>query len=214
MKTMGTTVTFRKRSDGTLLGYEASGHAGYAEAGADIVKVGIGPGSICTTRVVAGIGVPQLTAVLDCSAEADKLGKHVIADGGIKYSGDIVKALAAGGSAVMIGSLLAGTEESPGEIELYQGRSFKVYRGMGSLAAMAAVVVQQWRTDDGDTQPFFTYSDCDEIGRPLADECWYSWLAGYDGNVGGTTVNMALCSVQKLGGRSCWLTLQNLWPEW
>ncbi len=108
------------------------------EAGADIVKVGIGPGSICTTRVVAGIGVPQLTAVLDCSAEADKLGKRVIADGGIKYSGDIVKALAAGGSAVMIGSLLAGTEESPGEIELYQGRSFKVYRGMGSLAAMAA----------------------------------------------------------------------------
>ncbi len=78
----------------------------------------------------------------------------------------------------------------------------------------AAVTVQQWRTDDGDTQPFFTYSDCDEIGRPLADECWYSWLAGYDGNVGGTTVNMMLCSVQKLGGRSCWLTLQNLWPEW
>ncbi len=108
------------------------------EAGADVVKVGIGPGSICTTRVVAGIGVPQLTAVMDCAEEADKLGKRVIADGGIKYSGDIVKALAAGGSAVMIGSLLAGTAESPGEIELYQGRSFKVYRGMGSMAAMAA----------------------------------------------------------------------------
>ncbi len=108
------------------------------EAGADIVKVGIGPGSICTTRVVAGIGVPQLTAVMDCAEEADKLGKHIIADGGIKYSGDIVKALAAGGSAVMIGSMLAGTEESPGEIELYQGRSFKVYRGMGSLGAMSA----------------------------------------------------------------------------
>ncbi len=108
------------------------------EAGADVVKVGIGPGSICTTRVVAGIGVPQLTAVMDCAEEADKLGKRIIADGGIKYSGDIVKALAAGGSAVMIGSLLAGTAESPGEIELYQGRSFKVYRGMGSLAAMAA----------------------------------------------------------------------------
>ncbi len=108
------------------------------EAGADIVKVGIGPGSICTTRVVAGIGVPQLTAVMDCAEEADKLGKRIIADGGIKYSGDIVKALAAGGSAVMIGSLLAGTAESPGEIELYQGRSFKVYRGMGSLSAMAA----------------------------------------------------------------------------
>lgn len=108
------------------------------EAGADIVKVGIGPGSICTTRIVAGIGVPQLTAVMDCAEEADKLGKRVIADGGIKYSGDIVKALAAGGSAVMIGSMLAGTTESPGEIELYQGRSFKVYRGMGSLSAMAA----------------------------------------------------------------------------
>ncbi len=108
------------------------------EAGADVVKVGIGPGSICTTRIVAGIGVPQLTAVMDCAEEADKYGKRVIADGGIKYSGDIVKALAAGGSAVMIGSMLAGTKESPGEIELYQGRSFKVYRGMGSLSAMAA----------------------------------------------------------------------------
>lgn len=108
------------------------------EAGADIVKVGIGPGSICTTRIVAGIGVPQFTAVMDCAEEADKLGKRIIADGGLKYSGDIVKAIAAGGSAVMIGSMLAGTQESPGEIELYQGRSFKVYRGMGSLPAMAA----------------------------------------------------------------------------
>ena len=107
------------------------------KAGADVVKVGIGPGSICTTRVVAGIGVPQLTAIMDCAEMADKLGKRIIADGGIKYSGDIVKALAAGGSAVMIGSMLAGTAESPGEIELYQGRSFKVYRGMGSLSAMA-----------------------------------------------------------------------------
>ncbi len=107
------------------------------KAGADVVKVGIGPGSICTTRIVAGIGVPQLTAIMDCAEAADKLGRRIIADGGIKYSGDIVKALAAGGSAVMIGSLLAGTAESPGEIELYQGRSFKVYRGMGSLAAMA-----------------------------------------------------------------------------
>ena len=107
-------------------------------AGADVVKVGIGPGSICTTRVVAGIGVPQLTAVMDCAEMAHKLGKTIIADGGIKYSGDITKALAAGGNAVMLGSLLAGTKESPGEIELYQGRSFKVYRGMGSLSAMAA----------------------------------------------------------------------------
>ena len=106
-------------------------------AGADVVKVGIGPGSICTTRIVAGIGMPQLTAVMDCAEQADKMGKRIIADGGIKYSGDIVKALAAGGSAVMIGSLFAGTAESPGELEIYQGRSFKSYRGMGSLPAMA-----------------------------------------------------------------------------
>ena len=108
------------------------------EGGADVVKVGIGPGSICTTRVVAGIGMPQLTAVMDCAETADKLGKRIIADGGIKYSGDIVKAIGAGASAVMIGSLFAGTPESPGEIEIYQGRNFKVYRGMGSLGAMAA----------------------------------------------------------------------------
>ena len=107
------------------------------DAGADIVKVGIGPGSICTTRVVAGIGVPQLTAVMDCAERADKFGKKVIADGGIKYSGDITKAIGGGAAAVMIGSLFAGTLESPGEIEIYQGRSFKVYRGMGSLSAMA-----------------------------------------------------------------------------
>ncbi|MDO5298424.1 MAG: IMP dehydrogenase [Clostridia bacterium] len=106
------------------------------EAGADCVKVGIGPGSICTTRVVAGIGVPQVTAISDCAEEAEKLGKRIIADGGIKFSGDIVKALAAGGSVVMLGSLLAGTEEAPGALEIYQGRQFKVYRGMGSLAAM------------------------------------------------------------------------------
>ncbi|MBE3570154.1 MAG: IMP dehydrogenase [Bacillales bacterium] len=106
------------------------------EAGADIVKVGIGPGSICTTRVVAGVGVPQITAIYDCATVARKYGKAIIADGGIKYSGDIVKALAAGGHAVMLGSLLAGTSESPGETEIYQGRRFKVYRGMGSIGAM------------------------------------------------------------------------------
>lgn len=105
-------------------------------AGADCLKVGIGPGSICTTRVVAGIGVPQITAIMDCAEEADKHGIHVIADGGIKYSGDVVKAIAAGARAVMLGSLLAGTEESPGAMEIYQGRSFKVYRGMGSMGAM------------------------------------------------------------------------------
>ena len=107
------------------------------QAGVDCVKVGIGPGSICTTRVVAGIGVPQITAVADCAEEADKYGIPVISDGGIKYSGDIPKAIAAGAKAVMLGSLFAGTEESPGETEIYQGRSFKSYRGMGSLAAMA-----------------------------------------------------------------------------
>ena len=106
------------------------------EAGASCIKVGIGPGSICTTRVVAGIGVPQLTAVADCAKEADKYGIKVIADGGIKYSGDIPKAIGAGASAVMLGSLLAGVEESPGAVEIYQGRSFKVYRGMGSMGAM------------------------------------------------------------------------------
>ncbi len=106
------------------------------ESGADVVKVGIGPGSICTTRIIAGIGVPQMTAVMDCAEMADKLGKRIIADGGIKFSGDIVKALGAGASAVMIGSLFAGTAETPGEIEMFQGRSFKVYRGMGSLGAM------------------------------------------------------------------------------
>lgn len=106
------------------------------EAGADAVKVGIGPGSICTTRVVAGIGVPQITAIAECAKVAGPLGIPIIADGGIKYSGDITKAIAAGADTVMIGSLLAGTEESPGDFEIYQGRSFKVYRGMGSLGAM------------------------------------------------------------------------------
>ena len=106
------------------------------EAGADCVKVGIGPGSICTTRVVAGVGVPQLTAVMDCVEEGRKYGVPVIADGGLKYSGDIVKALAAGAQVCMMGSMLAGCEESPGETEIYQGRTYKVYRGMGSLAAM------------------------------------------------------------------------------
>lgn len=114
----------------------AEGTRSLIEAGADIVKVGIGPGSICTTRVVAGVGVPQITAVYDCATEARKHGKSIIADGGIKYSGDIVKALAAGGHAVMLGSLLAGVSESPGETEIFQGRRFKVYRGMGSVAAM------------------------------------------------------------------------------
>lgn len=106
------------------------------EAGADAVRVGLGAGSICTTRVVAGVGVPQLHAVMECAAEAQRLNVPIIADGGIRYSGDIVKALAAGASAVMLGNLLAGCEESPGEIEIYRNRAYKVYRGMGSVAAM------------------------------------------------------------------------------
>lgn len=108
------------------------------DAGADAVKVGIGPGSICTTRIVAGVGVPQITAVMECSEFAEKRGIPIVADGGIKFSGDITKAIAAGASCVMIGSMFAGTEESPGEVVLYQGRSYKVYRGMGSLGAMKA----------------------------------------------------------------------------
>ncbi len=107
------------------------------DAGADAVKVGIGPGSICTTRIVAGVGVPQLTAVRDCAKEAAKTGHMVIADGGIKFSGDFAKAIAAGASCAMIGSMLAGTDEAPGEMFLYQGRSYKAYRGMGSVGAMA-----------------------------------------------------------------------------
>ncbi|MBI1239737.1 MAG: IMP dehydrogenase [Alphaproteobacteria bacterium] len=107
------------------------------EAGADAVKIGIGPGSICTTRIVAGVGVPQLTAIMECVEEARRSGVPVIADGGIKYSGDLAKAIAAGAESAMIGSLLAGTDESPGEVFLYQGRSYKSYRGMGSIGAMA-----------------------------------------------------------------------------
>ncbi|WP_394191943.1 IMP dehydrogenase [Paenisporosarcina quisquiliarum] len=126
----------------------AEGTAALYEAGADVVKVGIGPGSICTTRVVAGVGVPQITAVYDCASEARKHGKTIIADGGIKYSGDIVKALAAGGHVVMLGSLLAGTSESPGDTEIFQGRRFKVYRGMGSIGAMEKGSKDRYFQDD------------------------------------------------------------------
>src|SRR5690606_33332075 len=114
----------------------AEGTRDLIEAGASVVKVGIGPGSICTTRGVAGIGVPQITAIYDCATVAREYGVPVIADGGIKYSGDCVKALAAGAAAIMVGSLFAGTEESTGESEIFQGRRYKIYRGMGSLGAM------------------------------------------------------------------------------
>ncbi|MCY4191907.1 MAG: IMP dehydrogenase, partial [Rhodospirillaceae bacterium] len=115
----------------------ADGAKALIDAGADAVKVGIGPGSVCTTRMVAGVGVPQLTAIMDCAAPCAAADVPIIADGGIKYSGDLVKAIAAGASVVMIGSLLAGTDEAPGEVFLYQGRSYKSYRGMGSVGAMA-----------------------------------------------------------------------------
>ena len=120
------------------------------KAGASCVKVGMGPGSICTTRVVSGTGVPQITAVMDCAEAGDKYGIPVIADGGIKYSGDITKAIAAGASACMMGSLLAGTLESPGDTELYQGRQFKVYRGMGSMGAMAKGSKDRYFQDDAE----------------------------------------------------------------
>ena len=124
-----------------------AGAAALFNAGADVVKVGMGPGSICTTRIIAGIGVPQVTAIMDCAEIADKCGKTIIADGGIKYSGDITKAIAAGAHAVMIGSLFAGTEESPGDLEIYQGRNFKIYRGMGSLGAMAKGAADRYFQD-------------------------------------------------------------------
>ncbi|MGM9571940.1 MAG: IMP dehydrogenase [bacterium] len=139
----GVIETFKKVKDTfpdlqVIAGNVATAEATKAliEAGVDAVKVGIGPGSICTTRIIAGVGVPQLSAVYNCAKAAAPYGVPIIADGGIKYSGDIVKALAAGANTVMLGGLLAGTEESPGEMEIYQGRSFKVYRGMGSLGAM------------------------------------------------------------------------------
>jgi IMP dehydrogenase len=126
----------------------ADGVGNLVQAGADCVKIGIGPGSICTTRVIAGIGMPQLSAVMECAEEGNKFNVPVIADGGIRFSGDIVKALAAGASTVMIGSLFAGTEESPGEKEIYQGRIYKTYRGMGSLAAMKQGSADRYSQED------------------------------------------------------------------
>ena len=125
----------------------AEGARALLEAGADGVKVGIGPGSICTTRIVAGVGVPQVSAVMDCARAARKKGLSIVADGGVKYSGDIVKVLAAGADAVMAGSLFAGTDESPGELVLFQGRSYKVYRGMGSTGAMKEGAADRYGQD-------------------------------------------------------------------
>jgi IMP dehydrogenase len=124
----------------------AEGAEALIQAGADVIKVGVGAGSICTTRIVAGAGVPQMTAIADCAQAARRFGVPVIADGGIKYSGDIVKALAAGANAVMLGSLLAGLEESPGDLVIYEGRRFKEYRGMGSLGAMKGRASDRYAT--------------------------------------------------------------------
>ena len=154
----------------------AEGAKALIDAGADCVKVGIGPGSICTTRVVAGIGVPQITAVYDAALEASKQGIPVIADGGIKYSGDVVKApLAAGASAVMLGSMVAGCKESPGEYELYQGRQFKVYRGMGSLGAMnQAAATGTSRASRRSSSPKAWRAGCPTRGpwRTPCSSCW------------------------------------------
>lgn len=128
----------------------AEGTKALIKARADIVKVGIGPGSICTTRIISGVGVPQISAIMECAKSAKKMGRSIVADGGIKYSGDIVKALALGANAVMLGNLLAGSDESPGETVLYRGRTYKVYRGMGSLSAMKKGAKERYAQEDID----------------------------------------------------------------
>ena len=152
---IATLMTIKKRYDIEIIAGNvatAEGTLDLIKAGADAIKIGIGPGSICTTRIVAGAGVPQLTAIMDCYSVAKKFKIPLIADGGIKYSGDIAKALAAGASSVMIGSLFAGTDESPGEIVLFQGRSYKVYRGMGSIGAMEQGAKDRYQQEGVDTQ--------------------------------------------------------------
>jgi IMP dehydrogenase len=164
----------------------AEGTEALIKAGADGVKIGIGPGSICTTRVVAGVGVPQMTAIMDCARVAKKYDIPLIADGGIKYSGDITKALAAGAETVMIGSLFAGTEESPGETVLYQGRTYKVYRGMGSIEAMKQGSSDRYGQDDYETDSKFVPEGI--VGRvpyrgPLADTI-YQLVGGLKAGMG------------------------------
>lgn len=157
------------------------------EAGADVVKVGIGPGSICTTRVVTGVGVPQISAIYDAASEARKHGKAIIADGGIKLSGDIVKALAAGGHVVMLGSLLAGTEEAPGETEMFQGRRYKTYRGMGSLGAMEQGSKDRYFQEDTEAKKFVPegIEGRTEYKGPVADTV-YQLIGGLRSGMGYT----------------------------
>jgi len=164
----------------------AEGTRALIQAGVDAVKVGVGPGSICTTRIVAGIGVPQMTAIMDCAIEAKKWGIPIIADGGIKYSGDITKALAGGADSIMIGSLFAGTEESPGETILFQGRSYKVYRGMGSMEAMKAGSKDRYFQEDTGLQKKLVPEGI--VGRvpyrgPLADTV-YQLVGGLKAGMG------------------------------
>jgi len=157
VKVLKTIERIKSKFDCCIIGGNVATREGtrsLIEAGADIVKVGIGPGSICTTRIIAGVGVPQITAISECAEEADKFGVKIIADGGIRYSGDIVKALAAGSACVMIGNLLAGVEESPGESVIYQGRKYKVYRGMGSLSAMEKGGKDRYFQDDVEPEKF------------------------------------------------------------
>lgn len=162
------------------------------EAGANIIKVGIGPGSICTTRVIAGIGVPQITAIYDCAEEAKKHGVPIIADGGIKYSGDVVKAIAAGAHAVMLGSLFAGCTESPGETEIYQGRQYKVYRGMGSIGAMKAGSKDRYFQDESDVKKLVPEGIEGRVAYkgPLANTM--------DQLVGGLRAGMGYCGAKDL----------------
>ena len=176
---------------GNVATYE--GTKALIKAGADAVKVGIGPGSICTTRVVAGIGAPQLFAVSEAARAGREAGIPVIADGGIKYSGDITKALAAGAHTVMIGSLFAGTDEAPGEVVLYQGRSYKTYRGMGSLGAMA----------QGSKDRYFQ-SEIDEVGKlvPEGIEGRVPYRGSLSFNIhqllGGLRAGMGYCGAENL----------------
>jgi IMP dehydrogenase len=164
----------------------AEGTRSLIDAGADGIKVGVGPGSICTTRVIAGVGVPQMTAIMDCAREAKKSGVPVIADGGIKYSGDITKALAGGADSVMIGGLFAGTEESPGETVLFQGRSYKVYRGMGSIEAMKEGSKDRYFQDEVEEEKDFVPEGI--VGRvpyrgPLSDTL-YQLVGGLRAGMG------------------------------
>jgi IMP dehydrogenase len=173
----------------------AGGARALADHGADAVKVGIGPGSICTTRIVAGVGVPQISAVLNTLEGIAKLDIPIIADGGIRYSGDIAKAIAAGASCVMLGSLFAGTEEAPGEIELYQGRSYKIYRGMGSLGAM----------QQGSSDRYFQDAEGDDAAEKLVPE-GIEGRVPYRGSlgssvyqlIGGVRAGMGYCGAARL----------------